>query len=64
MNDHKQSEPNRHGSGHSEADRAAERAPGERREGEDLEERQDQLVDEAVEETFPASDPISPKHIT
>lgn len=31
------------------------------REGES---RQDALVDEAVEETFPASDPISPKHIT
>ncbi|MDP1615952.1 hypothetical protein [Phenylobacterium sp.] len=26
--------------------------------------RQEALVDEAVEETFPASDPISPKHIT
>jgi hypothetical protein len=28
------------------------------------EDRQEALVDEAVEETFPASDPISPKHIT
>lgn len=26
--------------------------------------RQDELLDEAVEETFPASDPISPKHVT
>ncbi|NEX93687.1 hypothetical protein G3573_12980 [Caulobacter sp. 17J65-9] len=26
--------------------------------------RQDALMDEAVEETFPASDPVSPKHIT
>ena len=26
--------------------------------------RQDALLDEAVDETFPASDPISPKHIT
>ena len=26
--------------------------------------RQEDLVDEAVEETFPASDPISPKRIT
>lgn len=26
--------------------------------------RQEALIDEAVEETFPASDPISPKHIT
>lgn len=28
------------------------------------EERQDALLDEAVDETFPASDPISPKRIT
>jgi hypothetical protein len=26
--------------------------------------RQEDLVDEAIEETFPASDPISPKRIT
>lgn len=26
--------------------------------------RQDALLDEAIEETFPGSDPISPKHIT
>jgi hypothetical protein len=26
--------------------------------------RQDALLDEAVEETFPASDPISPQRIT
>lgn len=30
----------------------------------DAESRQEALIDEAVEETFPASDPISPKHIT
>lgn len=30
----------------------------------DAENRQEALVDEAVEETFPASDPIAPKHIT
>ena len=46
------------------ADLAAQSAPGERRPGEDLDARQDQLLDEAVEETFPASDPISPKRIT
>ena len=28
------------------------------------ENRQEALVDEAVEESFPASDPASPKHIT
>ncbi|ALJ09204.1 MULTISPECIES: hypothetical protein [Brevundimonas] len=26
--------------------------------------REEALIDESVEETFPASDPISPKHIT
>jgi len=28
-----------------------------------MDQRQEKLVDEAVEETFPASDPISPKRI-
>jgi hypothetical protein len=28
------------------------------------EKHQEDLLDEAVDETFPASDPISPKHIT
>src|SRR5215218_4305646 len=46
------------------SDLAAASAPGDRVPGEDLKQRQDQLVDQAVEETFPASDPISPKHIT
>jgi hypothetical protein len=45
-------------------DLAAASAPGDRVPGEDLKQRQDQLVDQAVEETFPASDPISPKRIT
>ena len=30
----------------------------------DAENRQEALIDEGVEETFPASDPASPKHIT
>ncbi|MDO8901763.1 MAG: hypothetical protein Q7V15_10445 [Phenylobacterium sp.] len=34
------------------------------REGRKAESRQEALVDEAVEETFPASDPIAPKHIS
>lgn len=46
------------------ADKAAETAPGDRKPGENLEKRQDQLLDEAIEESFPASDPISPKRIT
>lgn len=46
------------------ADLAAASAPGACKPGEDLRERQDRLLDEAVEETFPASDPIAPKRIT
>lgn len=30
----------------------------------DAESRQEALLDEALEESFPGSDPISPKHIT
>jgi hypothetical protein len=51
-------------SGQSDADLAAASAPGNRVPGEDLKQRQEQLLDEAIEETFPASDPISPKRIT
>jgi hypothetical protein len=50
--------------GQANADMAAECAPGDFEPGEDLDERQDRLLDEAVEETFPASDPVSPKRIT
>ena len=49
---------------HIDADRAADDAPTNRVPGEDLKERQDRLLDEAVEESFPASDPISPSRIT
>ncbi|MGH1575120.1 hypothetical protein ACRAWG_36345 [Methylobacterium sp. P31] len=59
-----ESAPEKRGSGRCDADRAAEAAPGPYVPGEDLEKRQDQLLDEAVEETFPASDPIAPKRIT
>ena len=50
--------------GQANADKAAAAAPGDRREGEDLKKRQEKLVDESVEETFPASDPATPKRIT
>ncbi|HEX4740531.1 MAG TPA: hypothetical protein VH353_04290 [Caulobacteraceae bacterium] len=43
--------------------RAADPAPRDLERDEDLVERQERLIDEAVEETFPASDPISPKRI-
>jgi hypothetical protein len=46
------------------ADKAAETAPGDRKPGENLHQRQERLVDEGVEETFPASDPVSVKKIT
>ncbi len=39
-----------------EADRAHPR--------DEAEDHQEALIDEGVEETFPASDPVSPKHIT
>lgn len=42
---------------------AADPAPKDLQPDEDLVERQEKLIDEAVEETFPASDPISPKRI-
>ncbi|MDF2598507.1 MAG: hypothetical protein K0Q54_1330 [Methylobacterium brachiatum] len=44
-------------------DRVADAAPEPRVPNEDFKKRQDQLLDEAVEETFPASDPIAPKRI-
>ena len=50
--------------GQSLADLAARSAPGDRMPGEDLVARQEALLDEAIEETFPASDPIAPKRIT
>lgn len=31
---------------------------------EEAEDRQEALIDEGIEESFPASDPLSPKHIT
>ncbi|WP_407527008.1 hemerythrin domain-containing protein [Methylobacterium oryzisoli] len=52
------------GRGKPRADMAAAAAPGKRVPGEDLRHRQDRLLDEALEETFPSSDPISPHQIT
>jgi hypothetical protein len=49
--------------GQANADMAADAAPGDRTPDEDLVKRQDQLLDEAVQETYPASDPISPKRV-
>jgi uncharacterized membrane protein len=50
--------------GQIDPDLAAEDAPGDRVPGEDLTQRQEKLIDEAIEETYPASDPIAPKRIT
>jgi hypothetical protein len=47
---------------HAHANRAA--AVEDRKPGDDLAERQEKLIDEALEETFPASDPIAPQRIT
>lgn len=46
------------------ADDAAAAAPGDIGPDCDRRERQDQLLDEGVEETFPASDPVAVKRIT
>lgn len=46
------------------ADRAADRLTEEEMDALDQKERQDVLLDEGVEETFPASDPVSVKRIT
>ncbi|MGV3533392.1 MAG: hypothetical protein ACO1QR_13580 [Chthoniobacteraceae bacterium] len=51
------------GAGHVNADLAAESAPGDRLPGEDLAQRQEQLLDEGIEETYPASDPVAVKRI-
>ena len=50
--------------GRIDPDLAAADAPGDRVRGENLTQRQEKLIDEAVEETYPASDPIAPKRIT
>jgi hypothetical protein len=46
------------------SDMAADAAPADRKPGEDLVARREALLDEAIQETFPASDPIAPKRIT
>lgn len=48
------------GSSAARADDAAAAAPGDLKPGDDREAREQDLLDEAVQETFPASDPISP----
>ena len=50
--------------GAARADEAAASAPGERKAHHDPEERQQKLLEEGLEETFPASDPVSVKRIT
>jgi hypothetical protein len=48
------------GSSAAHADDAAAAAPGDAQPGDDPDAREEDLLDEALEETFPASDPISP----
>ena len=43
---------------------ASEHAPGDRDDDCDLDARQEELIDEGLAETFPASDPVSVKRIT
>lgn len=64
MDDDKTAKPDVPAPGQIDADRAADDAPGNRVPGENLAQRQERLLDEAIEETFPGSDPVSPSHIT
>jgi hypothetical protein len=48
----------RSSAGQANADLAAASALGDRKDGEDMEARQEQLIEDAIEETFPASDPL------
>ncbi|HEX5183694.1 MAG TPA: hypothetical protein VFW19_11160 [Allosphingosinicella sp.] len=48
------------GSSGARADEAAAAAPADMKPGDDPCARAEELLDEAIEETFPASDPISP----
>lgn len=54
----------REGSSAAHADDAAAAAPGDLAPDENLRERQERLLDEAVQETFPASDPIAVADVT
>lgn len=45
------------------SDKAADRLDPEEADA-DTKDREDDLLDEGLEETFPASDPVSAKHIT
>jgi hypothetical protein len=47
------------GFGVATADEPAASAPGDLKAGDNLRKRQEALLDEAVQETFPASDPVS-----
>jgi hypothetical protein len=48
------------GSSAAHADDAAAAAPGDMKPGDGPDAHEEDLLDEALEETFPASDPISP----
>ena len=49
---------------HADDDDAADDLTPEDRDRADAKRRHDELLDEGVEETFPASDPVAVKHIT
>ena len=52
------------GNSGEQADKASKTLDPSGADSENSKQRQDEILDEAVEETFPASDPISPKRIT
>lgn len=45
-------------------EREADRRDAEHKAGEKQRKRHDELLDEGIEETFPASDPVAVKHIS
>ena len=49
---------------HADDDKAAGHLKPEGEEHDHIRRRHDELLDEGVEETFPASDPVAVKHIT
>ena len=49
---------------HADDDKAAGDLTPEDQDHENVRRRHDELLDEGVEETFPASDPVAVKHIT
>jgi hypothetical protein len=64
MNDHKAREDASSDTPHAKRRKSEDGVPDQLEKIDKNESRQEALVDEGLEETFPASDPVSAKHIT